>query len=397
MVIVWLNPAIASEHEAVIAIAAIEKVALVIAAESIVSVLAIDDIGANRAFEGIVTIGSFNHGHGQYPPFSKLLWRKLSERQCCVKLKLTIASFCATLLLFCTGAIHLLLGLKGEAEPASHRMCWVRSKNREIFIMSISAAASSAVLASAAAPQRYAIGQDRTSYQANNQIAILKRAKELLREFSGGMNLYGADGVSIIERDPAVTKLAKDFGIAEADALSALGSVENEARGLLKLDWSTGRGVNPSSSPPPAAYQGFGSIEAAKSFAFQQLEQFKAGMASYNAWVKDFDNGGAQKMREQVWTNAFEQIKKHTPETSDAEAIKKADDFLLGYIKNFEGLTFGHLPGHGALQSAFQLSGPLFSTNADGTLSLNNIQARYNGALIFEIGGDIAQNVDKAA
>lgn len=75
---------------------------------------------------------------------------------------------------------------------------------------------------------------------------------------------------------------------------------------------------------------------------------------------------------------------------------KKADSILDSYIKNNEGLAC-YLPGQGNLENMFDLSGPLFTTNPDGTLSLNNVQARYNGALIFEIGADIAQNVDKAA
>jgi hypothetical protein len=147
---------------------------------------------------------------------------------------------------------------------------------------------------------------------------------------------------------------------------------------------------------PVAKYQGFGSPEAAKSFAFQQLDQLKASIANHNAWAKDFGNGGAQKMREQVWQSNFDAIKRSKPETSDADAIKFADEGLMHYIHNNEGLR-SFMPGQGALQSAFDLSGPLVTENTDGTLTLNNVQARYNGALVFEIGGDIAQNVDKAA
>lgn len=260
--------------------------------------------------------------------------------------------------------------------------------------MSITAAASSAVLASAPPPQFYAIGQDRTNYQAKQQLTILKRAKELLayEEQNGGINRTTENDIWRL----GAKKLAEEFGIALGDASSAMSSVDQEANGLLKINWATGRSSSTQPAAPPAPYQGFGSIEAAKTFAFQKLDELKAGIASHNSVFANWENGGAQKMREQVWQSNFDAIKRSRPETSDADAIKFADEGLKHYIQNREGLR-GYLPGQGALQSAFQLSGPLFTENADGTLSLNNVQARYNGALIFEIGADIAQNVDKAA
>jgi hypothetical protein len=256
-------------------------------------------------------------------------------------------------------------------------------------------AASSALLASAPPPQRYAIGQDRTNHQERQQLTILKRAKELLayEAQNGGINYTKEDGGWRL----GAQKLAEEFGIALLDASSAMTSVEFDFIGLDKINWATGmRSQTQTGAPPPAPYQGFGTIEAAKSFAFQKLDELKAGIASHNAVFGNWENGGAQKLREQVWQSAFNWEKMVRPETSDVDAIKRADDMLLGYIQTREGLR-GYLPGQGALQSAFQLSGPLFTENADGTLSLNKVQARYNGVLIFEIGADIGQNVDKAA
>jgi hypothetical protein len=259
-------------------------------------------------------------------------------------------------------------------------------------------AASSNVLASAPPPQRYAFGQDRTSYQADNQRAILKRAKELLayEAQSGSINSTIEINRETIKLSPGTKKLMEEFGIAFAEASSAMGSAAEDAKGLIKIDYATGTASSTYSAPTPEKYKGFGSVEAARSFAFQKLDELKAGLASHNAWVKDFNTGGAQKMREQVWQSAYDQIKKFTPDTTDADAVKKADSILDSYIKNNEGLA-GYLPGQGNLENMFDLSGPLFTTNADGTLSLNNVQARYNGALIFEIGTPTAQNVDKVA
>lgn len=196
--------------------------------------------------------------------------------------------------------------------------------------MSISAA-SSAVLASAPPPQRYALGQSATSYQADNLRANIEKAKKF-----SGFDSYrfayntGGGGKATTE---AVRRFAEESDLSHNEASLALSHAEHEVRRAESDARLEAAGMYSMTSKaraaaeaalPVAKYQGFGSPEAAKSFAFQKLDELKAGLASHNARVKDFNTGGAQKMREQVSQSAFDQIKKFTPETSDADAIKKS-------------------------------------------------------------------------
>lgn len=260
------------------------------------------------------------------------------------------------------------------------------------------AIAKSAVLATAPTPVRTAPTPVRTAlgqgnaYDLQERRAIFARATELVDEFSAGRSENGFSDE--FAQNSAVVKLAEEFGIAKGPAYLRLReAVLRKATGE-KPGFEGGGSV----SAPRPAYQ-FGSTNEAKTFALDKLSELKTGISQYNASILDWTTEKAQALREKIWTDGYEGFKRFNPGASEKEAIAFADAGLKGYLRNEGVFENSFLTGGlGGVLAAFNPSDPLISYNDDGTLRLNETDLRDSaGNLIVRVGGDLGQNVDKAA
>lgn len=248
--------------------------------------------------------------------------------------------------------------------------------------MSVSLAASkSAIFAAARPPRLHAFGEAIQPTATEKKIA--KRADALFREFGDIDQNYGT--------------LMQEFGISEREAISKMGGAgvrairEREGRPI----GSGGRGSSSGVTP----FQGFGSAEEARGFAQQKVAQLKSGIASYNRGILDWTAEKAQAAREDYWTKVYEGVLRNNPQYSEEVAAKQADIALEQHLK-YEGRMSDYdiRLALGGLESGFNLSGPLITENADGTISLNAVQIRDKaGRLIIDLASELGQNVDKAA
>ncbi|MCA0400218.1 MAG: hypothetical protein LCH38_05310 [Proteobacteria bacterium] len=268
--------------------------------------------------------------------------------------------------------------------------------------MSVSPAASKSLLLSNFAPaSRLAPGQA-NAFAQNDMRKLLKAATAYTELFSREMDETWAAGKTGFDYDKseAITKFAAKLGLSRAEAGYAIEEaifLKGQGKSLDSIVSGGGTPVGSIATAPRV--QNFGTVDEAKAFAQAAIKLLKVGIERFNKSVLDWSPQKAQEAREKTWQGIFDAFRRVNPEATEEEAIAFADKYLKGYLA-----TEGHMDESvlrdaiERLQSGFVMSGPLYTENADGTLSLNRTEIRdRSGNLIFEIGADLGQNVDKAA